>query len=85
MKDFLTAAYPWLIMGLCLAILCTKLGKKKEDEKIGNYMTEGMLFGMMLSVALGKLGDMGTGTSLSMGMLLGMTLGSAIPKKDREE
>ena len=85
MKDFLTAAYPWLIMGLCLAILCTKLGKKKEGEKIGNYMTEGMALGMMLSVALGRLGDMGTGTSLSVGMLIGMAIGSAIPKKDEEE
>ena len=79
MKDFLTAAYPWLIMGLCLAILCAKLGQKKEGEKIENYM-----IGMILGMTLGKFVDMGTGTSLSVGMLIGMAVGSAIPKKDKE-
>ena len=85
MKDFITAAFPWLIMGLSLAILCVKLGQKKEGEKIDSYMTEGMSFGLLIGTALGVIGNMSTGTTLSLGMLIGLTLGSLIPKKEKEE
>ena len=84
-KDFLSAAFPWLVMGLCIAVLCAGLGRKKEDGKNRSYISEGMMIGLMIGVAMGTVGELGTGTSLSLGMLIGLTVGSLIPKKEKEE
>ena len=88
--DFLSAALPWLCMGLLLAIFFAKSAQKKNDEKESrakkrdNYSLEGMCFGICLGVALGASVGNNTGIGLSFGMLLGLVIGSCIEKKGDE-
>lgn len=88
--DFLSAALPWLCMGLLLAIFFAKSAQKKNDEKESrakkkdNYSLEGMCFGICLGVALGASIGNNTGIGLSFGMLLGLVIGSCIEKKGNE-
>ena len=79
--DFLSAALPWIIIGLTLAVFFVKADKRKksdEDEREEDYGTEGMCIGMCIGAAI----DVHYG--LSLGMLLGYAIGSCI-KKDKKE
>lgn len=78
MKDFIFAALPFVIIGICLAIICANL---KKDKK--TYCTEGMSIGMCLGVALSSTFDMNIGLGISLGMLIGETIGILIEKKDK--
>ena len=81
--DFLSAALPWICMGLLLAIFFAQNARKK-NKKNENYMTEGMGLGMCFGVAIGtSLGH--TGIGLSLGMLAGLVIGSCIEKKKNDE
>ena len=33
MKDFITAALPWIIIGIAIALLAVNAGKRKQGEK----------------------------------------------------
>ena len=33
MKDFITAALPWIIIGIAIALLAVNAGKRKKGEK----------------------------------------------------
>ena len=83
--DFLSAALPWICMGLLLAIFFAKsIREKKDSKKKENYGTEGMGLGMCFGVAIGtSLGH--TGIELSLGMLAGLVIGSCIEKKKNDE
>ena len=79
--DFMSAALPWICMGLLLAIFFVKNArKKKEDKKKENYGTEGMALGMCFGVAIGTSLGNNTGIGLSLGMLAGLVIGSCIEK-----
>ncbi len=83
MSDFFSAAFPWIVMGLCAAILCARLGQQNiKGSKVSSFMTEGMVFGLILGTAVGKVVSVSAGTSLSLGILIGMTVGSLIPEKE---
>ena len=57
-SDFLTAALPWICMGLLLAVFFAKnAGKKKEDKKKETYSTEGMLAGLVIGSCIEKKKD----------------------------
>ena len=46
MMDFLSAALPWICMGLLLAIFSAQgVRKKKDDKTKENYGTKGMALG----------------------------------------
>ena len=49
--DFIRAAAPWVAMGLLLAIFAVRSAtkKKKGQEQDGDYGTEGMCLGMLLT------------------------------------
>ena len=81
--DFLSAALPWICIGLLLAIFFAKSNrKKKENKKKENYSTEGLALGMCFGVAIGTSLGNNTGIGLSLGMLAGLVIGSCIEKKD---
>lgn len=79
--SFLTAALPWVCMGLLLAIFFAKSARKKKDNQMKeNYSTEGMALGMCFGVAIGTAFGGNTGIGLSLGMLVGFAIGSLIEK-----
>lgn len=66
--DFLSAALPWISMGLLLAIFFAQSAqKKKEDKKRENYGTEGLALGMCFGVAIGTFLGNNTGIGLTLG------------------
>lgn len=83
--DFLSAALPWLCMGLLLAVFFARSSQKKKDnEKKDNYGTEGMCFGMCFGTALGTSIGNNTGIGITLGMLIGLVIGSCIEKKEND-
>ena len=89
--DFMSAALPWLCMGLLLAVFFAKSAQKRNDKeketdrkKKEDYSLEGMCFGLCFGVALGTSIGNNTGIGLSLGMLLGLVIGSCIEKKENE-
>ena len=90
MKEFLLAALPWIALGVSLALICANYSKNKkskaagtdEDQKQpdGNYMTEGICFGMCAGVVLSTVGIIELGLGISLGMLLGIVVGRNIKK-----
>lgn len=90
MRDFFTAAFPWIIVGLCVAVLAVHMGRKrskgKDGEKKENYMAEGMCIGMCLGVSLQTaIGFDNLGVALCIGMLVGEVIGMMIPKEKKEK
>ena len=76
MNDFIIAVLPFLIIGLCLAIICTNMKKEKST-----YCSEGMCMGMCVGVALSVSLHVSMGLGISLGMLIGETIGILIEKK----
>ena len=83
--DFLRAALPWIAVGLLLAVLAARgAGKKKKEEKTGDYGTEGMCLGMCLGTAIGTALGNYTGIGISLGMLIGLAIGTSIKKEEQD-
>ena len=78
--EFLSAALPWIAMGLLLAIFFARAahGKKKEEDHGSEGMALGLCFGVALSTAL----HINVGLGMMAGMLLGLLVGSGIKEKD---
>ena len=84
--DFLSAALPWICIGLLLAIFSARSArKKKEDKRKENYGTEGMALGMCFGSAIGTAFGNNTGIGLTLGMLAGLAIGSCIEKKKTDD
>ena len=84
--DFLSAALPWICIGLLLAVFFAQNArKKKNNKKAGNYSTEGMALGMCFGVAIGTSFGNNTGIGLSLGMLAGLVIGSCIETKNSDD
>ena len=84
--DFLSAALPWICIGLLLAIFFVKgTRKKKDNKKKENYGTEGMALGMCFGVAIGTAFGNNTGIGLTLGMLAGFVIGTCIEKKKNDD
>ena len=81
---FLSAALPWICMGLLLAIFFAQ-SARKNNKKAGNYGTEGMALGMCFGVAIGTAFGNNTGIGLTLGMLAGLVIGSCIEKKKNDD
>ena len=81
--DFMSAALPWIAMGLLLAIFFAKAAHmKKKDEKKEDHGSEGMALGMCFGVALSTALHINVGLGLMAGMVLGLFVDSGIKKKD---
>ena len=76
MKDFILSALPFVIMGLCLAIIFANLKKEKNT-----YCSEGMSIGMCFGVAVSSILKINLGLGISLGMLIGETVGILKEKK----
>ena len=76
MKDFIIGALPFLIIGLCIAIISANNKKGKSS-----YCSEGMCMGMCIGVALSVSLHVSMGLGISLGMLIGETIGILIEKK----
>ena len=79
MKDFILSALPFIIIGICLAIIFANFKKEKQT-----YCSEGMSIGMCLGLVLSTTLKFNIGLGLSLGMLIGETVGILIEKKDKE-
>lgn len=95
MKEFISAALPWVAIGIAVAIILSNAVKRKnakgrdenseneaaDDKKTAdNHMTDGLCIGMCLGVALGSIGIIDLATGISLGMLLGLAVGLCIKK-----
>ena len=80
MKDFIFAALPFVIIGICLALLAAN-HKRMKDSAEKTYMTEGMCLGMCFGVALATSMHFNLGLGIGLGMLGGETVGMLKPKK----
>ena len=76
MKDFILAALPFVVIGICLAIICANY---KEGKK--TYCSEGMAIGMCLGVAISSSLNINLGLGISIGMLIGEAIGMSKEKK----
>ena len=86
MKDFITAALPWVMMGLALAVLAASYAReKKEDQKKRNELQlGGMALGMLLGVALGTTGLLENySLGISLGALWGLVIGTVVEPRDK--
>lgn len=76
MKDFILAAFPFVIMGISIIVIVVNSKKNKE-----NYISEGMVLGMSFGLLFGTaFSNSYLGLFLSIGMLLGEMIGSTIKK-----
>lgn len=76
MKDFIIAALPFVVIGICLAVICANY---KTDKK--TYCSEGMAIGMCFGVAVASTLHINFGLGISIGMLIGEAIGIGIEKK----
>ena len=76
---FMSAALPWIALGLLLAIFFARTanGTKKEEDHGSKGMALGMCFGVALSTSL----HINVGLGMMAGMVLGLLVGSGIVKK----
>ena len=56
---FFSAALPWIVMGVALAIFFAREGKRKKrredhQKKKDDYGSEGMALGMLLGLTIGS-------------------------------
>lgn len=89
MKGFILAALPWIIVGLCVAVLAVhasrKRSKGKDGEKKENFMVEGMCIGMCVGMCCEANLGFTPGTGMCVGMLVGEVIGMMIPKEKKEK
>lgn len=80
MKDFILAALPFIILGVCVIIICKC--NKNNKNKDNTYILEGMVLGMGFGLMLGTMPNYNTGLCLLLGMVIGEAIGCSIEKKD---
>lgn len=76
MRDFIVGAFPFVIIGLCLAIILANI----KDAK-NTYCSVGMCLGLGLGQMLYYAFDLNMGLSFSLGILIGEAIGILIKKK----
>lgn len=76
MKGFIFAALPFIVIGICLAVICAN-GKKYKQT----YCSEGMAIGMCFGTAIASALHINLGLGISIGMLIGETIGISVEKK----
>lgn len=89
MKGFILAALPWIITGLCVAVLAVHTkqnrSKGKDGEKKESFMVEGMCVGMCVGMCCEANLGFTPGTGMCVGMLVGEVIGMMIPKEKKEK
>lgn len=99
MKDFITAAFPWVVLGIAIAVACAVYARKKNTKQADSKDAEkenGLAMGFThrvwcLGVAFGTLIGSVTdnqGLWMPLGLSIGMLFGilfSTINKGDDEK
>lgn len=76
MKDFILTALPFVIIGICIAIISANFKNGKKT-----YLSEGMAIGMCFGVAISTSLHINLGLGISIGMLIGEAIGISKEKK----
>ena len=76
MKDFIMAALPFVILGICVIVIIIN---RKDSKK--TYISEGMCLGMSFGVMISSMFSNNYGLGISLGMFVGEAIGSLILKK----
>jgi len=83
-KDFFEAAFPWIAMGLGLALWAASLKKNSDAKNSGeekqNRGTEGMLIGVCIGIMASLVFNWSLGMGAGLGMLLGSCAGILLKK-----
>lgn len=58
MTEFVFASFPWVFMGVAVAIICANLGRSqtKKDKKLVKAITIGLALGLIFGVTLNYCG-----------------------------
>lgn len=87
MKEFVSSALPWFMLGIALAILAVNCsGKKTQNKAFGIRIATGAGFGLLFGVALNSVGLWESNViGLALGPLWGMALASLFKSKEKSE
>lgn len=85
MRDFFTAALPWIVIGLVMAVFFAGRTRRKKKKAKSDYGLEGMCIGMCVGAAIGTFFPEYIGIGLSTGMLVGLNIGMCIGKNEKDE
>ena len=79
MMDFVSAALPWVLFSIAMALYFSRIGAKKAGDGKGDsgFLTFGLGMGFLSDGLVGLLGLVPMGLGLGMGTLLGVLFGSA--------
>ena len=85
--DFVRAAFPWVLAGVAVVVLCVRHSKQQNREEARqDYSAEGMCLGMCLGVTMattfGGMENLGLG--LSLAMLVSMARWAAMRHKKQK-
>lgn len=78
MNDFISAALPWVIIGIFVAIFAVTFHQK---NKRSCYVIEGIFLGMCGGATFGATGVVSLSLGISLGLLVGAVVGACIEKK----
>ena len=83
---FMSAALPWIAMGLLLAIFFARAASRKKPRgKKEEYGLAGMALGMCFGVALSSALHINVGLGMMAGMVLGLLVGLWIESNQDKE
>lgn len=73
--SFLKNALPFIIIGVSVIVIVVNINKKDT------YLSEGMIFGVMLGAMIGYSFKLKLELCISLGMIVGEAIGSIVVKK----
>lgn len=90
-KDFVYAALPWVVTGICIAIMAVRwkqvqvqqaIAEKegKEGEHQGQALAKGAALGLALGALAGIIGIVPSSYGIAFGLLIGITAGIALDR-----
>ncbi len=83
MNEFVMAAFPWILMGLALAIFASSCAFEYEEDmkKQKSRMAIGMSIGILSGIAMTTVGLLQNySLGISIGLLWGIVLSMDVPK-----
>ncbi|MGN1031648.1 MAG: hypothetical protein ACI4PQ_08605 [Butyricicoccaceae bacterium] len=86
MKEFITAAFPWLMIGLALAVIAAAFAEEKRkgtEKRFGQRVIAGAGLGVIFGVVLNICGFWESEAfGLAIGPLWGMAVAALIKERD---
>ena len=77
MNEFITAALPWVLAGIAVAVLCVGMERQESERAQDGRMALGLALGLLLGVMLNGCGLWENhAVGLALGPLWGMALAS---------